>query len=103
MRAVIGSGGDDAALLALADRFGVQWILAEHFRDPIRARVVHLLGVGWAPVYVDSDYVVLVREGPGTAAYLAAHRLDLRRAEPDDLVAGPASLRAGGAAGSRGS
>jgi hypothetical protein len=94
LRAVIASDRDDAALGALIERFDVQWILAEHFRDPIRARVVHLLGAGWAPVYVDSDYVVLVRDTPTNASYLVAHRLDLLRAEPADLVAAPLPLRA---------
>jgi hypothetical protein len=94
LRAVIGSDRDDAALGALIERFDVQWILAEHFRDPIRARAVHLLRTGWAPVYVDSDYVVLVRETAANASYLAAHRVDLTRAEPGDLVAAPLQLRA---------
>ena len=94
LRDVLGSDGDDAALGALLRRYGVQWIVAEHFREPTRARVVHLLGAGWAPVYLDSDYVVLVRNAPENAGYIAAHRLDPRRAEPGDLVAAPLALRA---------
>jgi hypothetical protein len=94
LRAVMRSDGDDGALGALIQRYGVQWIVAEHFREPIRARVVHLLGAGWVPVYVDSDYVVLVRDAPENAAYVAAHRIDLHRAEPDGLVVAPLVLRA---------
>src|SRR5204863_3693673 len=94
LREVIGSDTSDARLGALIQKHDVQWIFAEHFRDSIRARVVHLLATGWAPVYVDSDYLVLVRETPASAAYLAAHRIDLARAEPGDLVAAPAALRA---------
>jgi hypothetical protein len=94
LREVIGSDESDERLQALIERFDVRWIFAEHFRDTIRARVVHLLGHGWTAVYLDSDYVVIVRDGPDTAAYLAAHRLDLPRATPDDLVAAPLALRA---------
>jgi hypothetical protein len=94
LREVIGSDTSDARLDALIQKYDVQWIFAEHFRDSIRARAVHLLGAGWAPVYVDSDHLVLVRESPASANYLATHRIDLARAEPGDLVARPAVLRA---------
>jgi hypothetical protein len=94
LRDVLRADADDATLAALIQRWDARWIVAEHFRDTLRARVVHLLGAGWAPVYVDSDYVVLVRDDADSAAYLAAHRIDLRRAEPGDLVAAPAVLRA---------
>jgi hypothetical protein len=93
LREVIGSDTDDARLGALIERYGVQWIFAEHFRDSIRARVVGLLQTGWAPVYVDSDYIVIVRQSEATMPYVAAHRIDLGRAEPGDLVAAP-DLRA---------
>lgn len=94
LREVMAAEKDDAALDALVEAHGVQWILAEHFRPPLRARVVHLLGAGWAPVYVDSDYTILVRDVPVNAAYLRAHRIDLSRAEPGDLLAAPLVLRA---------
>jgi hypothetical protein len=94
LREVIGSDTSDARLGALIGKYDVQWIFAEHFRDSIRARAVHLLRSGWAPVYVDSDYIVLVRESPASAAYVAGHRLDLAQAEPADLVAAPLALRA---------
>jgi hypothetical protein len=64
-------------------------VYAEHFRDAIRARAVSLFRRGWEPVYVDSAHLILVRPVPETAAYRAAHRLDLARAEPGDLL--PAS------------
>jgi hypothetical protein len=94
LREVIASDKDDAALARLTAKWDVQWIVAEHFRAPIRARVTHLLGAGWAPVYVDSDYLILVRDTAANASYVNAHRLDLARAEPIDLVAAPAALRA---------
>lgn len=94
LRDVLRADADDATLAALIRRWDARWIVAEHFRGSIRARVVHLLGAGWAPVYADSDYVVLVRDDAESAAYLAAHRIDLRLAEPGDLVAVPAVLRA---------
>jgi hypothetical protein len=93
LREVLVSDRSDAALGALLERHEVQWLLAEHFRPSIRARALHLLESGWAPVYVDSDYLILVREGPLNAAYLSAHRVDLARAEPRDLTADP-TLRA---------
>jgi hypothetical protein len=94
LREVIASDKSDAALGALLEKWRVQWILAEHFRAPIRARVAHLLGAGWTPVYVDSDYVILVRDVPASADYLRDHRIDLAGAEPRDLVAAPLVLRA---------
>jgi hypothetical protein len=94
LRAVLASDSDDAALDALVAQFHVDWIVAEHFRDPTRARVVYLVRTGWTPVYVDSDYVVLVRGAPANAAYIAGHRLDLARAEPQDLISAPLVLRA---------
>jgi hypothetical protein len=86
LREVIGSDQDDARLGLLLEKYDVQWIFAEHFRDTIRDRLVHLLRNGWAAVYVDSDYLVIVRESAANATYLAAHRLDVARAEPNDLV-----------------
>lgn len=94
LREVVAAGQDDARLEGLLRRFDVRWVALEHFRDDVRARAVHLLRAGWAPVYVDSGALVLVREGPDTRAYLDAHRIDLARATPGDLVAAPRALRA---------
>jgi hypothetical protein len=94
LRAVLDSDADDASLSALLARYDVQWIAAEHAQAKIRARVVHLLSAGWAPVYVDSSYIILVRDAPENAAYISRHRIDPRRAEPGDLVAAPLALRA---------
>jgi hypothetical protein len=87
LRDVIAADADDVRLGALIERYDVQWIFAEHFRPTIRARLVGLLGTGWAPVYVDSDYLVIVRQSERTMPYVAAHRIDLASAEPGDLVA----------------
>ncbi|HTA20139.1 MAG TPA: hypothetical protein VK989_12660, partial [Polyangia bacterium] len=94
LREVLDADADDATLGALLSRYGVRWIVAEHAQAKIRARVAHLLGAGWAPVYVDSSYIVLVRDVPENAAYVSLHRIDPRRAEPRDLVAAPLALRA---------
>jgi hypothetical protein len=83
----------DADLLRLADRFDVQWAFMEHARAAVRARALGLLRRGWRPVYTDSAYLVLVRPGPSTAAYIAAHAIDLATARPADLVAAPVQLR----------
>jgi hypothetical protein len=93
LRGVLVADADDASLATLIERWRPRWIVAEHPRESIRARVVHLLGAGWAPVHVDSEFIVLVHDEPSGAAYLGAHRIDLARAEPDDLAANPA-LRA---------
>jgi hypothetical protein len=88
---------DDAKLAVLVERWNVSWIYAEHFRPSIRQRALALLNKGWEPVYVDSDHLILVRPTPETAAYRAAHRVDLARATPDDLLPANgalASLRA---------
>jgi hypothetical protein len=78
--------GDDAKVATLVERWNVTWVYAEHFRDGVRARAVTLLRRGWEPVYVDSAQLILVRPVPETAAYRAAHRIDLARATPDDLL-----------------
>jgi hypothetical protein len=93
LRDVLALDTDDALLDRVVAEHDVRWLVAEHFREGIRARVLHLLARGWAPVYVDSAYVVVVRPTPETAAYVAAHRIDLRAATPGDLVEPPA-LRA---------
>ncbi|HVZ74127.1 MAG TPA: hypothetical protein VHJ20_17230 [Polyangia bacterium] len=97
LRDVIASDRDDALLDELVARWDVRWIVAEHFRDTVRARVLHLMTRGWAPTYVDSDFIVLVRPTPETATYIADHRIDPRAHDPVDLVGldrGFPSLRA---------
>jgi hypothetical protein len=94
LRAVADGYDNDARLAALIDLYHPTWIFAEHFRPAIRARVTTLLGRGWAPVYVDADDLILVREVPETTAYRAAHLVDLARAEPGELLPGPPFLRA---------
>ena len=78
--------GDDAKVAKLVERWNVTWVYAEHFRANVRARAVTLLRRGWEPVYVDSAQLILVRPVPETAAYRAAHRIDLARATPGDLL-----------------
>jgi len=94
LREAIDAEHDDAKLAALVARYGASWIYAEHFRDGVRARVTALVGRGWTPVYVDSDYLILVRDLPETAAYRAAHAVDLARAALGNLLPGPPVLRA---------
>jgi hypothetical protein len=93
LRDVIASDRDDALVAKLIAAYDVQWIVAEHYRDTIRARVINLLSRGWVPTYVDTDYIVIVRATPAAADYLAAHWIDPRAAEPGDLAENPA-LRA---------
>jgi hypothetical protein len=92
LRAVLAAQGDDGELDRLLDRHGVQWLFTDHTRPTLRARALHLLAAGWRPVYVVSTYLVIVRPTPATAAYVQAHAIDLRRAQPADLVDQP-SLR----------
>jgi hypothetical protein len=93
MRALLAAQSDDGALATLIDRFDVQWLFATHARPNMRARVIALLRAGWQPVYVDSAYVILVRPTAATLAYRQAHAIDLRHAEPADLVSEPALRR----------
>jgi hypothetical protein len=94
LREVADAYRDDGRLDALIDRYRPSWIFGEHFRDGVRDRLVTLVRRGWAPVYLDSAHVILVRPGADTEAYRAAHRVDLASARPGDLMAGPPELRA---------
>jgi hypothetical protein len=88
LRAAADAYSDDAKLAALIERYRPGWIFAEHHGVEVRARLVALVRAGWAPVYVDTDHLVLVRPGAEAADYVAAHRIDLARAVPADLIAG---------------
>lgn len=91
---VIRSYRDDATLDRLIARDRPSWIFAEHCHDGVRARLARLIrSRGWHPVHADARTVVIVRPGAGTDAYLARHRESLP-AEPEDLLAAPARLRA---------
>jgi hypothetical protein len=92
LQAVVAAQENDGKLDDLLDRYRVQWLVTDHTRPSLRARVLHLLRAGWQPVYVDSANLVLVRPTPETLAYRQAHAIDLRRAQPGDLVSEP-SLR----------
>jgi hypothetical protein len=94
LREVLAAQEDDALLTGLIRRWDARWAVVEHTRDNPRARAVHLLAAGWVPVYVDSSVLILVEDGPASRAFLAAHRIDIARATPGDLVAAPLALRA---------
>jgi len=93
LRTVMAAQTSDAELTKLIEQYGVQWVFAGHARPAPRERVVHLVRAGWQPVYVDSGHVVLVWPSPMTEAYLREHRIDLRRAQPRDIVSSPAAIR----------
>jgi hypothetical protein len=95
LQEVMAAQADDAGLARLIDRYDVAWVFAAHSRTAQRARVIHLLRAGWQPVYVDSGHIVLVRpsSSPETADYLRAHAIDLRRAQPGDVVSAPDAIR----------
>ncbi len=90
LAAVLAAQSNDAALARLIDRYDPQWLFGHHGRPGLRDRIVTLLRTGWQAVYVDSAYIVLVRPTPATQDYLRAHAIDLRRAQPGDLVTTPA-------------
>ena len=90
LAAVLAAQSNDAALAKLIDRYDPQWLFATHTRPAARDRIATLLGAGWQTVYVDSAHIVLVRPTPATQEYLRAHAIDLRRAQPGDLVTTPA-------------
>jgi len=93
LAAVIAAESSDAELAKLIDRYDVQWVFLQHARPVLRDRVVALVRAGWRPVYVDSANIVLVRATPATDAYARARAIDLRRAQPADLVSGQADIR----------
>jgi len=93
LRTVMDAQGNDAELAKLLDRYSVQWVFAAHTRPAQRDRILFLLRAGWQPVYVDSGHLILVRPSPETAAYLRDHEIDLRHAQPDDIVSQPAAIR----------
>ena len=90
LAAVLAAQSNDAALAKLIDRYDPQWLFANHARPALRDRIVALLRAGWQAVYVDSAHIVLVRPTPATQDYVRAHAIDLRRAQPGDLVTTPA-------------
>ncbi len=90
LAAVLAAQSNDAALATLIDRYDPQWLFANHARPALRDRIVALLRAGWQAVYVDSAHIVLVRPTPATQDYVRAHAIDLRRAQPGDLVTTPA-------------
>jgi hypothetical protein len=94
LKETIAAERDDRTLDALVDRYDARWVFSEHDRPRFRDRIVHLIAKGWAPVYVDSEYIIVVRPSPETSGYVAAHRVDLARVEPGDLVPRPVALRA---------
>jgi len=88
LREAADADSDDGKLAALVARYRPGWIFAEYHGDGVRARLVTLVRVGWAPVYLDSDHVILVRPDAESAPYVAAHRIDLARAVPADFIEG---------------
>jgi hypothetical protein len=88
LREAVAAYTDDRKLATLIERYHAGWIFAEYQGAAVRARLVALVRAGWAPVYLDSDHLILVRPGPEGAAYAAAHRIDLERALPVDLIEG---------------
>jgi hypothetical protein len=92
--AVISAESSDAVLGQLIARYDAQWLFLTHARPAIRDRVVNLVHAGWRPVYVDSANIILVRPTtPATDAYVNAHGIDLRHAQPADLLAEPPEIR----------
>jgi len=91
---VISAETSDAVLARLITQYDAQWLFLTHARPAIRDRVVNLVHEGWRPVYVDSANIILVRPGtPATNAYVNAHGIDLRHAQPADLLADPPEIR----------
>jgi hypothetical protein len=93
LQTVLASQTDDAKLAALIDQWNVDWVFAAHARPAQRDRVLYLLRAGWQPVYVDSGHIILVRPSPATEGYRRAHAVNLRRAQPGDIVVAPADIR----------
>jgi len=93
LAAVIAAESSDAELARLIERYDAQWVFLNHDRPALRDRVVTLVRVGWQAVYVDSASIILVRATPATEAYVRAHAIDLRHAQPADLLSRPPEIR----------
>jgi hypothetical protein len=80
---------DDALLAGQISRYQPNWIVAEVRRQDIQQRIAHLLRTGeWVLVHVDTVLMVLVRDVPENAPYIAAHRLDPGEISPPDYLDG---------------
>jgi hypothetical protein len=83
----IGSYQDDIGLGRMIDRYHPDWIVAELRLQEVRKRAAALIRSKlWSLVYADTVFMILVRESPGNAEYLAAHRISPTDISPGDLL-----------------
>jgi hypothetical protein len=78
---------DISALRELVARYQPTWLVAELRLEGVRRSAAQLIGEGsWAPVFLDPVVLILVRDRPEAAGYLAEHRLDLATFSPPGLL-----------------
>jgi hypothetical protein len=71
----------------LVARYQPTWLVAELRLEGVRRSAAQLIGEGsWAPVFLDPVVLILVRDRPEAAGYLAEHRLDLATFSPPGLL-----------------
>jgi hypothetical protein len=80
---------DDALLADQIARYQPNWIVAEVRRRDVQQRMAHLLRTGeWVLAHADTVLMVLVRNVPENATYIAAHRLSPAQISPPDYLDG---------------
>jgi hypothetical protein len=85
--AAINSYTDGIQMGSLIDQYHPDWIVAELRVQEVRKRAAALIKSRlWSLVYADTIFMVLVRESPGNAEYLAAHRIIPEDISPNDLL-----------------
>ena len=83
----IDSYNDDTHLRSLIDKYQPNWIVAELRLQPVRKRAAALIKSRlWSLVYADTIFMILVRESPSNAEYLAAYRILPQEISPSDLL-----------------
>ncbi len=84
---------DDDVVAALIEEYQPTWFVGELRLETVQERAAYLLRSGWRPVFLDTVFLVLVRETPETKDYLEAHRIDLARDRPAGILEGPPDIR----------
>lgn len=78
---------DDDALADLLDEYQPHWLVAETRLPAVVERVARLWRGGkWSLAYVDTEWLILVRDSPLTARYLAEYRMTPKQIHPPDLL-----------------
>ncbi|MFO0947830.1 MAG: hypothetical protein U1D30_18225 [Planctomycetota bacterium] len=77
---------DGQALDELIEKYQPDWMVAEVRLPTVVAQAARLWKSGaWSLIYVDTEWIILVRDTPMTADYLAEYRMTPEQIHPPDL------------------